>query len=456
LQNRQNILNPSINEIEEIPPSAADHIRNWLLPVPELFTISPRPPTAKDWERPVVNLLDIALEHHHAGRAVISVRKNKIPYYSGFKKWFAEPQTEEEVRDQFHHDAYGIALLLYPATEYCCLDFDGPHAQNAWDLTGIALPSTSKDLSPSGGWHAIYKIASYQKSDFKRYIRIVKANCGCVKTCGVDFLINGHLVIPPTPNYRSECPLESAAVIPDAVLELHRENINTGSKSHDSTNGFIYHGERKVRLTSIAGTMRRKGMSLESIRAALEAENLHRFKPPIEQNHIEDVLKSVITWTEGAETMKCTDLGNAQRLVRKFGPDLHYSFQSGWYVWDGKYWAKDEDGEVMRKAKETVREIHLEAAACVDNVSQKRLNNHAHNSEAKNKLESMIDLAQSEPGIPIHQTELDPDIFLLNVANGTLDLRTGELRPHRHIGVTSNTVAVGNAMKFKSGNQWRG
>ncbi len=43
----------------------------------------------------------------------------------------------------------------------------------------------------------------------------------------------------------------------------------------------------------------------------------------------------------------------------------------------------------------------------------------------------MIALARSEPGIPILPAQLDTDPWLLNVSNGTLDLRTGELRPHR-------------------------
>jgi putative DNA primase/helicase len=43
----------------------------------------------------------------------------------------------------------------------------------------------------------------------------------------------------------------------------------------------------------------------------------------------------------------------------------------------------------------------------------------------------MVSLARSEPGIPILPTEMDVDPFLLNVWNGTLDLRKGELREHR-------------------------
>jgi putative DNA primase/helicase len=42
----------------------------------------------------------------------------------------------------------------------------------------------------------------------------------------------------------------------------------------------------------------------------------------------------------------------------------------------------------------------------------------------------MIWLARSEPGIPARLTEFDADGWLLNVQNGTINLRTGELQPH--------------------------
>ena len=42
----------------------------------------------------------------------------------------------------------------------------------------------------------------------------------------------------------------------------------------------------------------------------------------------------------------------------------------------------------------------------------------------------MIELAKSEPGIPVGAQQLDSHPWVLNVQNGTLDLRTGHLRPH--------------------------
>jgi putative DNA primase/helicase len=52
-------------------------------------------------------------------------------------------------------------------------------------------------------------------------------------------------------------------------------------------------------------------------------------------------------------------------------------------------------------------------------------------SEAAPRINAMLDMARSEPGIPILPEELDRDTWLLNCPNGTLELKTGKLRDHR-------------------------
>jgi putative DNA primase/helicase len=55
---------------------------------------------------------------------------------------------------------------------------------------------------------------------------------------------------------------------------------------------------------------------------------------------------------------------------------------------------------------------------------------------------AMIRLAESERGIPVSPDELDRDAWLLNCANGTIDLRTGELLAHRPDDLITNLVGL--------------
>jgi P4 family phage/plasmid primase-like protien len=127
-------------------------------------------------------------------------------------------------------------------------------------------------------------------------------------------------------------------------------------------------------------------------------------------------------------TFNLTDLGNAERLVHGHGDDLRYCHAfDRWYVWDGLRFEEDRVGAIVYRAKQTVRAIYLEAANAEDRIERKQIAKHAQASEQASRIASMISLARSEPGIPVDTSALDNDPWLLNVANGTLDLKSGRL-----------------------------
>jgi putative DNA primase/helicase len=126
-----------------------------------------------------------------------------------------------------------------------------------------------------------------------------------------------------------------------------------------------------------------------------------------------------------------TDLGNAERLVVRHGADLKFCKALGWLVWDGTRWCEDDTEEVYRRAKETVRQIYVEAAGEQDSALRNALAKWARKSESREKIVAMVQLARWQPGISIRIAQLDTHIFLLNCENGTIDLRSGKLCPHR-------------------------
>src|SRR5262245_14034213 len=97
-----------------------------------------------------------------------------------------------------------------------------------------------------------------------------------------------------------------------------------------------------------------------------------------------------------------TDLGNAQRLVARHGQDLRDVPHWGkWLVWDESRWAVDETGELEQRAKETVLALLGEATTIKDHEKSEKLFKHALRSQSAPRIKGMIELAKTEPGIPV-------------------------------------------------------
>jgi putative DNA primase/helicase len=124
-----------------------------------------------------------------------------------------------------------------------------------------------------------------------------------------------------------------------------------------------------------------------------------------------------------------TDVGNGRRLVLNYGTDLKWcETWKKWLVWDGKRWVLDDILKVTQWAKDTIRIMYKEAAEEFDENKRKKLAQHAFKCESIFKIKAMIDIAKSD--LAIKPDLFDTNPWLLNVENGTLNLRTGELFPH--------------------------
>lgn len=146
-----------------------------------------------------------------------------------------------------------------------------------------------------------------------------------------------------------------------------------------------------------------------------------------------------------------TETGNGERLVQQNAGLIRYSTQrEKWLHYEGGRWVVDDSKEIERRAKATVRSLYQEAAACSDDDVRKAIVSHAKASEKMAARSAMIRAAMSEPGIPVLLDQLDADPYLLNCANGTLDLRTGKLRKHNAKDLITKTTGLKYDPKAKS------
>jgi putative DNA primase/helicase len=216
-------------------------------------------------------------------------------------------------------------------------------------------------------------------------------------------------------------------------------------------------GQRNNTLFRIACSMRAQAASMEHIMATLNAVNEKRCQPPLDVREVERIAQSAGRYPEGTPEAQegtnrkfyaLTDMGNAERLVDRHGTDLRFCAKlGGWFVWDGTRWLLDETGEVIRRAKETVRRIRMEAKQ-IQALSEEQMNykkeleKHARASESRHRISNMIELAKSELGIPLQVDQLDAQPWLLNVKNGTINLETGQLQEHRREDLISKLAPV--------------
>jgi putative DNA primase/helicase len=85
---------------------------------------------------------------------------------------------------------------------------------------------------------------------------------------------------------------------------------------------------------------------------------------------------------------------------------------------------------VESHAKRVIRGLYAKASKIEDDDKRERQAKHARASEKRERLRAMIELVKSEPEMSLRPDQLDSDPWLLNCSNGTVDLRTAELRPH--------------------------
>lgn len=114
----------------------------------------------------------------------------------------------------------------------------------------------------------------------------------------------------------------------------------------------------------------------------------------------------------------------AYRLAQQFCDRMLFVHSIGWHYWDGRRWAFDDRGAAKRAVIEVLR------AALAESLDDKQLRTDVRRCESAAGVTGVLDIASALKPFAATVRNLDADPYLLNVANGTLDLRTMRLAPH--------------------------
>jgi P4 family phage/plasmid primase-like protien len=170
-----------------------------------------------------------------------------------------------------------------------------------------------------------------------------------------------------------------------------------------------------------------------------EAKRLHslgeKFDSTLTVAHGED---------EVPEEQRFTDLGNARRFVTAArGRFLYVHASKCWMHYDGRRWVRDGARATHELAATVARGLFTLTATATSLEDQKAIADHALRSQRRDRVEAMVALAASAlPDLKAEPSDFDDSPDLLNVANGTLDLRTGNLRPHHADDLITKLVPV--------------
>lgn len=381
-----------------------------------------------------MSMLEHALAYAARGWHVHPLTPNdKIPITAhGLKDATTDP---DQIRAWWKKDPTANIGIATGASGLVVLDGDvkngeDPDASLASLLNGThSLPETLRAATPSGGWHLLFAATGDEIRNSASHLAPgldVRAEGGYI--VGAPSIIDGK-------GYSwINGADEPIVALPDWLGDLMRAEKSrikrdiTGLKQGARNDGVYRH----------ACGLRAVGTPDDEARR-LVLEVAARCEPPLDEAEALRCLESAWRYPAG---FNLTDTGNGQRLASRHGQDMRYSYTlRKWLLWDGTRWIFDDLGSITRLAKDTARGIYSEAAQQTDDTRRAATVKHATASESLPRLTAMVELAKSEPGIPVHPDELDRDPLLLGTANGTVNLRTGGLRePQREDYITKSAM----------------
>ena len=317
---------------------------------------------------------------------------------------------------------------------------DGHNSLERWQEEYGYLPRTISASTGGGGKHLFFKYPDGGCPGRNPWLPGIE-----VKSDG------GYVIAPPSKHVSGlmygwdPAPegVSGFADMPPDLLESissRRSTVESSVKTIAEMMEGVAEGERDNVLYREACSLRRKLDDNRELIEIIICEWAARCSPPFPR---EEALRKVdqafkadhsdppgippAAANDAVGNRRLTDLGNANRLIDRYGGEIAWTSAAHWMIWDDRRWATDETQRVPWMAQQVASSIWAEALQKED-AERQALLGWARQSENTGKLAAMV--KEAIPLVARAVDEFDRDPWSLNVLNGTLDLRTGNLRPH--------------------------
>ena len=251
-------------------------------------------------------MTNAAVKYAEQGLAVFPlVAQDKKPVTkNGFLNASSDP---EEVRKMFEkHPFSNIGLACgTPSGGLLVVDIDvddekgkdGNDSLREWERKHGALPDTAMTITGRGGSHCLYRSPGKTRS-----------RVACQKD--IDIRAEGaYIVLPPSihPNgnqYQWEYEISDYGIAEanQSVIDLMNEGVEEGKEF--KLPETIEDGNRNDTLYKLACSMQARNNGDDAIRAAVEAENKARCKPPLDKDEVDNLLRSALNKPKGTSSYK--------------------------------------------------------------------------------------------------------------------------------------------------------
>lgn len=355
------------------------------------------------------------------------------------KHGFKDATTDAEaVRKTFEKNRNAnIGLRTGAESWLAVLDADVKNRARGFEsLASLGeLPPTLTVITPSGGRHYYFL---YPEGGLRSKNGILP---------GLDLKCDGGYVLAAGSSidgkvYEYEDPETPIAALPPAILAKLRSLFGgrrAAAKPKLNGAGPIPEGERNATLASLAGGMRRKGLNQAAIAAALKEVNASRCAPPLLEDEVEGIAASIARYPQnGAARPSLAEINGEEAdevLPVGFTEDalaldftsqhaLDWKFVAAWgqwLCWDGVRWVK----EITLRAFDQARLI------CRDAASRCRKAKIAAKLSTAATVAAVERMAKADRRHAATSEQWDADTRIMATPGGTVDLRTGEVRPNR-------------------------
>jgi putative DNA primase/helicase len=439
-------------------------------------------------------LLEIALTYHRQGWSVIPLKyrdKDKKPLiswkhfeknrpsvedlniwfgekftgtlkYDQLKLWFAAwktAPTEAKYREIFSTPR-NIGIVTGDLSNVAAIDCDSPEAVQLYASLGGDI--NGPYFNTQRGQQFVTKcrpgVGNFQGNSNLKDIDL-RANGGyctapnSVHWGGAKYV--WHNIDPNVGLFLPEFPDE---VLAAAYPKKRSQTGYTASNPAEPEPSFQEKYEnpkgRNMTLAQMCGSWAKDHCDLEFMLRQAKVWNFS-IPEPLEDKELETVVHSIYkkeTENKKREVLPldhristffaCTDAGNGERFVARYGKDVRCIDGNSWLFWCGTHWKEAKLGEVEQMCLSTIRAIETEGGLQINSKDYNDLLNFAKRSEGLRSTQAALKYASTMPPIPTLHSEFNKNRDIFVARNGTLEIAQGKLREHRREDMSSQIADV--------------